>query len=348
MKFVALRNARELGAIVLVLAQAACATGGDPSVSRSPPAEQVSAPVSTQSAMVAPVSAQTSAPMPRPVSVPMPASASVSAERMERVSASNSTATENRSELQIRLEEETRGELASDKAAPRASEAGTASTGALVGPARKVSVEAATTVSVEAAAASAEAEAKASVEAAARSEAARGEAAYRSGRLDEASEAYERVVEGQPDDAHAWLRLGNVHHQRGDWFKALSAYRRAASRRGGEGTDPALRAKALYNVALINLELARQTLGTLERMGSAARAAGRTDALSNAIESTRRRLEAIAPIHRTEESTGRRDVSPHKGSSLDAPSPRSRTRTPDRRSSGDELPRVDYIRGEPR
>lgn len=342
MKF-ALRKACDFGAVVLVLAQAACATGGDPSVSGTTGGHSPSA---VQSPMVAPVSA----PMQSPASVPMPTSASVSAERMKHAaaSASDPATTKSRSPLQDRLEQETPGELASDKAAPRASEAGTAPTGALVGPASKVSVEAATASAEAAAKAPAQAAAKASVEAAARSEAARGEAAYRSGRLDEAGEAYERVVERQPDDAHAWLRLGNVHHQRGDWFKALSAYRRAASRRGGEGTDPALRAKALYNVALINLELARQTLGTLERMGPAARAAGRTDALSNAIESTRRRLEAIAPAHRTGESAGGVDVSTRKSSRLDAPPPRSRTRTPDRRISGDEPPRVDYIRGEPR
>src|SRR5690606_2042333 len=103
---------------------------------------------------------------------------------------------------------------------------------------------------------------------------------------------FQRVVSLDPNQAAAWLRVGNLHHLRGDLFKALAAYRRVASRSGGEGADPALRAKALYNLALINLELAQQSLRTLERIGPAA--AGPREPLSAAVQAARRRLAPFA------------------------------------------------------
>ena len=102
-----------------------------------------------------------------------------------------------------------------------------------------------------------------------------GEAAYRARRNDAALAAFEKVVALDADQALAWLRIGNLHQQRRNWFKALGAYRRVAARSGGDGLDPALRAKALYNLAMINLELAQQTLRTLESIGPPAAAASR-------------------------------------------------------------------------
>lgn len=185
---------------------------------------------------------------------------------------------------------------------------------------------------------------------------AEGEAAYRARRSDAALAAFEQIVAMEPDHALAWLRLGNLHQQRRDWFKALGAYRRAAARTAGEGIDPALRAKALYNLAMINLELAQQTLRTLERMGPPAAAAGPREPLSAAVAAARRRLEGFAP-------PGERTALPDAAagasgaaapaSKASAPAPRAPLRTPSREApprseAQPELPRVDYIRGAPR
>lgn len=188
-----------------------------------------------------------------------------------------------------------------------------------------------------------------------------GEAAYRARRFDEAVALYERLVAAQPSDARAWLRLGNIHHQRRDWFKALRAYRRAAARtRAGVETDPAVRAKALYNLALVNLELARQTLRTLERMGEVGAVAGDTESVARAIERTQHALESIAsrgpvvtPLAEPRARSGPQTVSSSpKGSA--SPISSSQRARPDRAAPGirasqrETLPVVDYIRGEPR
>lgn len=169
-----------------------------------------------------------------------------------------------------------------------------------------------------------------------------GEAAYRARRNDAALAAFERVVALDADHALAWLRIGNLHQQRRDWFKALGAYRRAAARSGGEGFDPALRAKALYNLAIINLKLAQQALRKLERIGPPATATGPREPLSAAVAAARRRLEAFAPPDK------------HAAVQSSAPAPRAPSRAapsreaPPRSEPDSELPRVDYIRGAPR
>lgn len=132
------------------------------------------------------------------------------------------------------------------------------------------------------------------------------EDAYRARRSDEAVAGYERLLALQPSNAQAWLRLGNVHHQRRDWFKALAAYRRAAARsQAGVETEPSLRAKAIYNVALINLELARQSLRSLEQLGEAATATANPAPLAREIERTQRRLEAFATTERATRGAAR-------------------------------------------
>jgi len=93
---------------------------------------------------------------------------------------------------------------------------------------------------------------------------AEAEALYRSSRFDDALPAFRSIVEADPAHAHAWLRIGNILHRRREWFDALSAYRKAARPQA----DPAIREKAVYNVALLNLELARQAMKRLERIRS--------------------------------------------------------------------------------
>lgn len=168
-----------------------------------------------------------------------------------------------------------------------------------------------------------------------------GEAAYRARRAEEALAAFHRVVTIEPNHALAWLRIGNLHQQRGDSFKALSAYRKVAARSGGEGFDGALRAKALYNLAMINLELAQQTLRTLERIGPAAAAAGPREPLSAAVAAARRRLDAFAPPA----EPARRAAT---GGARDAPAPAPAPVPVPVPVPVPELPRIDYIRGAPR
>jgi tetratricopeptide (TPR) repeat protein len=193
-----------------------------------------------------------------------------------------------------------------------------------------------------------------------------GEAAYRARRADEALAAFQRVVALDPGHALAWLRIGNLHQQRRDWFKALAAYRRVAARSSGEGIDPALRAKALHNLAMINLELAQQTLRTLERMGPAAAAAGPREPLSAAVAAARRRLEAFAPPGGPSRSATTSTARPAAAaSSAPAPVPAPRAPSgarPSQKGSSraaasasasahaaePELPQIDYIRGAPR
>ena len=162
-----------------------------------------------------------------------------------------------------------------------------------------------------------------------------GETAYRARRIDASLAAFQRVVSIDPAQSAAWLRVGNQHQMRGDLFKALAAYRRVASRSGGEGADPGLRAKALYNLALVNLELAQQSLRTLERIGPAAAAAGSREPLSAAVQQARRRLAPFA---------GADEPGAHRGD----PAPAPRTRHAARADAEPGLPRVDYIRGAPR
>lgn len=183
------------------------------------------------------------------------------------------------------------------------------------------------------------------------------EEAYRARRFDEAVARYDRLLALQPSNAHAWLRLGNVHHRRRDWFKALAAYRRAGARSlAGVETEAPVRAKAIYNVALINLELARQSLRSLERLGDAAVAAGDPAPLAGEIARTQRRLDAFpasgivsrpaatavsTPAPASTPASPRASTPASKaGASAPAGSPLQR--------KGEELPRVDYIRGEPR
>lgn len=171
------------------------------------------------------------------------------------------------------------------------------------------------------------------------------EEAYRARRFDEAIALYERLLVLQPSNAHGWLRLGNVHHQRRHWFKALGAYRRAAARTiDGVEIEAGVRAKAIYNVVLIDLELARQGLRTLERLGPAAAAAiGDAAPLAHEVERTQHALDAFASSSRpaqAEDSSSGASAGERPGN-VHVPR-RARVR------GADGPRRVDYIRGEPR
>lgn len=159
------------------------------------------------------------------------------------------------------------------------------------------------------------------------------EDAYRARRFDEALALYERLVGLQPASARAWLRLGNVHHQRRAWFKAIAAYRRASARTiAGVETEPIVRAKAYYNVALVDLELARQNLRSLERLGGASATVGDPAPLAREIDRTQRRLEAVFSRESATQPSDSVETITKAG--------------PPRKA--DPPTKVDYIRGEPR
>jgi tetratricopeptide (TPR) repeat protein len=107
------------------------------------------------------------------------------------------------------------------------------------------------------------------------------ESAYRARRWPQAMDAFKAVTAFDPDNARAWLRIGNLHHRRGQWVAAAAAYRKAVPRDGpprapdatgaadpADPADPAgaVRAKALLNLASVNLELARAALAELGRL----------------------------------------------------------------------------------
>lgn len=48
-----------------------------------------------------------------------------------------------------------------------------------------------------------------------------------SGRLDDAREELERLLEGEPGNAQAWLLLGGIYRRHELWGDAINAYNRA-------------------------------------------------------------------------------------------------------------------------
>lgn len=196
-----------------------------------------------------------------------------------------------------------------------------------------------------------------------------GEQAYRERRADEALQIFQRIVAAEPGLAHAWLRIGNLHQQRRQWFQALSAYRRAATRPGADAGElaQATRRKALHNLAAINLELARQSLREIERLGPIDGSPDTGD-MGRIIADAQRQLESLMP------SVGRAmPASPRSSSMMESPqsaapksivskpaalrpgatkpaeskSAESKSAEPKPASLGIEAARVDYIRGQP-
>ena len=102
------------------------------------------------------------------------------------------------------------------------------------------------------------------------------EDAYAAARWGQALEAFKAVTTFDARNRQAWLRIGNLHQRRGHLLAAASAYRRAGQP-GADNDDAArvedgagasltgtseasVRAKALLNLALVNLELAEAAL----------------------------------------------------------------------------------------
>lgn len=92
-----------------------------------------------------------------------------------------------------------------------------------------------------------------------------GESVYRSRNLPQALEAFGTLVELDPRNVHAWLRLGNLHQQAGRDADALHAYRRAGTGAPRSARDDASRGKALLNVAMLGIAQAEQALDAFDR-----------------------------------------------------------------------------------
>lgn len=85
-------------------------------------------------------------------------------------------------------------------------------------------------------------------------------AAYQAQLWDQAMDAFKAVVALEPDNAQGWLRIGNLHHRKKQWLAASMAYRKADSRSQRSASGDELRARALFNLAAVNLEMAEAAI----------------------------------------------------------------------------------------
>ena len=103
------------------------------------------------------------------------------------------------------------------------------------------------------------------------------EARYQQGDHDGAMEAFRAHLVTHPDSAQAWLRIGNILQTRSDWTGAQTAYTNAARERGPFGVVE----KALYNLALVNVELSTIALTRLEALRREGDDTGRNSGVSS-------------------------------------------------------------------
>lgn len=92
-----------------------------------------------------------------------------------------------------------------------------------------------------------------------------GESVYRARHAAQAHEAFATVVELDPHNVHAWLRLGNLHQQAGREIDALAAYRHAGAGHAATARDETSRGKALLNIALLGVAQAEHALEDFDR-----------------------------------------------------------------------------------
>jgi len=125
------------------------------------------------------------------------------------------------------------------------------------------------------------------------------EAHYRARRFQEAEQGFRAVVDRQPRLLHAWLRLGNLSHARGDLEAAARAYRQASAHPPTHALDQEAREKSLANLAILALEQARLALEDLGGEGQSVAARERARTLSSLVEQRQSALDTeirrIAP-----------------------------------------------------
>lgn len=120
----------------------------------------------------------------------------------------------------------------------------------------------------------------------------RAEGHYRARRHDEAHRDFEKLVTRDPRALHAWFRLGNLHHARGDLTGAVHAYRKAVDLAPGNAIEHDSREKALANLAIIGLEQARVALDRMGARQSSEAARGRAEALAPLFEQRQAAVQA--------------------------------------------------------
>jgi tetratricopeptide (TPR) repeat protein len=110
---------------------------------------------------------------------------------------------------------------------------------------------------------------------------------YRSGRMDEAHRDFNSIIIQEPAQLHAWFRLGNLSHARGDLAQAATAYGKAIDSQPRNAIERESREKALANLAIIGLEQARVALEGLADPRSSESARDRARALEPLLEQRR-------------------------------------------------------------
>ena len=151
----------------------------------------------------------------------------------------------------------------------------------------------------------------------------------RAGRMDEAAQRYQEILDAHPDSLRAWVNLGNVESGRGRPHEAERAYRRALAI---SPADP----DALNNLAWLLLQegsrleeaeaLARDAAGrrgadqalVLDTLGRIQSARGRcAEADSTFAEALA--LPAVSPVYRTQLEEARREAAQACRSFSDGP-----------------------------
>ena len=93
------------------------------------------------------------------------------------------------------------------------------------------------------------------------------ERAYQARDIDQALQGFRTVVDLDPVNVQAWLRLGNLHQQAARVDEALSAYQIAIAIAPQSPPQREARGKALLNLALLNVARASRAIDELDAMG---------------------------------------------------------------------------------
>jgi hypothetical protein len=110
----------------------------------------------------------------------------------------------------------------------------------------------------------------------------------------EAHAAFAAVVELDPLNAFAWLRLGNLHQRAGRDGEALDAYARASAVPPVSAAAAEARGKALLNIALLSVARAGRAMDELDAMNALALEAAREEAARQVAEQRLRADRATA------------------------------------------------------
>ena len=137
---------------------------------------------------------------------------------------------------------------------------------------------------------------------------AEAESLYRARQFEQARQAYATLVEIEPLNAHAWLRLGNLHQHAGREVDALEAYRNATLTVSSSPAEAEARGKALLNVALLHVASASRAIDEFDAMRVASLAQARSD-VARQVGAQRHRASRAAE----------RDVDPAPGRPAPAP-----------------------------